>query len=611
MSLYQYIERKVLFLSLGPAVLLVLTLTGCPGNGKGEGNGNGNEETLTYTLTVTKTGTGSGTVTSSLAGINCGTDCSEVYNNGTAVILTAAPASDSNFTGWSGACTGTGTCAVTMDATKSVSATFTLKSDPLFGDQWHLQNTGQAGGTAGEDVNVVPVWSNGYKGDGILIAIVDDGLEIAHEDLAANIVPGLSYNYVDLSTDPTGTGPGASEHGTAVAGVAAARDLNDLGVRGAAPRASLVGYNLLQNSIDTNQADAMIRNLTSVDISSNSLGPPDGTGLLNSSNSLWSDAINTGLNSGGSGLGTIYTWAAGNGAPTDNSNYDGYANHRGVMAICAIGDDGVKASDSERGANLWVCAPSLGRANHGITTTDRTGSLGYNLGVAPDYVDPNYTNTFNGTSSATPLASGVIALILQANPSLGWRDVRLILAQTARMNDPANTDWTTNAAGYNINHNYGFGVIDAQAAVNAALTWTNVGAEVTYSTALSSPGLAIPDNNATGVSDTITVSGSGISNLEFIEITFSASDHTYFGALEITLTNETTGTNSILAENHVCLDANSNQITCTPSYNAWIFGSVRHLGEGANGNWTLKVADLDAFGDTGTFQSWQLKFYGR
>ncbi len=80
----------------------------------------------TYSLTVTKIGTGSGTVTSVPAGIDCGATCSSSFNENTLVTLTAAAAANSTFTGWSGAgCSGTGTCAVTMDAVKTVTATFT------------------------------------------------------------------------------------------------------------------------------------------------------------------------------------------------------------------------------------------------------------------------------------------------------------------------------------------------------------------------------------------------------------------------------------------------------------------------------------------------------
>jgi kexin len=480
-------------------------------------------------------------------------------------------------------------------------------NDPLFASQWHLRNTGQAGGCVGEDVRISPVWNAGTTGTGVRIAVVDDGLEIGHEDISPNVIAGQSFNYLNMGTDPTG-----GEHGTAVGGVAAARDSNGLGGAGAAPRAGLVGYNLLQNLTAGNEADAMTRGGAAEFVSNNSWGAPD-NGNWAASAATWRAAIDTGLTSGRNGLGTIYTWAAGNGGQNnvDNSNYDGQANYRGVLAICAVGDDGVRAFYSERGANLWVCTPSEGRGGHAITTTDRTGALGYNTnGSGGDYANTNYTNTFNGTSSAAPLAAGVIALVLQARPTLTWRDLRIILAQSARKNHPADPDWSVNGGGFNVNHNYGFGVIDANAAVALASTWTLVGAPVTFTSVLQNVNAAIPDNNATGVSSVIDVPASGIGRIEFIHITLNAS-HTYVGDLEIFLTAPS-GTVSRLSEPHFnCRSGGQELPLCSgiPG-STWRFGSARHLGEAANGNWTLTVRDRFAI-DTGVFSSWQLQFFGR
>lgn len=494
-------------------------------------------------------------------------------------------------------------------------------ADSLYGDQWHLKNTGQLGatgiaGTVGEDINVETAWiacgiGNTCRGEGVRIAVVDDGLEVAHEDLFANIATGLSYNYVTGSSDPTNDPADASGgHGTSCAGIVAARDLNGLGVRGVAPRSNLVGYNVLKTQTISDEADAMTRNAATVGVSTNSWGATDGTGNLSPSNLSWRTAINTGLTTGRNGHGIVYTWAAGNGGSgpdVDNANYDGQANNRGVIAVGAVTDQGTKSSYSERGANLWVSAPG-GESNttHAITTVDRTGGVGFNTASTAgitDYANLNYTNGMNGTSSATPMIAGVAALVLQANPNLGWRDVRVILAATARKNDPTNAEWAVNGVGLNINPNYGFGVVDANAAVARAKTWTtNLGPEKTYTTPLSSPNLVIPDNNATGVTSTITVSGSGITEVEFVEVTFSAADHTYSGDLRVALVSPA-GTVSFLSEPHNCVSG-----ICT-AYSGWVFGSANNLGEVANGNWTLTVKDLSAV-DTGTFQSWSLKFYG-
>ncbi len=526
-------------------------------------------------------------------------------------------------------------------ASVQVSATpvaVTPSVDPLYVDQWHLKNTGQAGGVAGQDLNVEPAWVTN-KGAGVRVAVVDDGLEIAHEDLATNVAANdQNYNYVTGSNDPTNLASDTtSGHGTAVAGIIAARDSNGLGVSGVAPRATLVGYNLLQSSISSNEADAMTRNAASVSVSSNSWGAADGTGALEASSSLWKTAITAGLTSGRGGKGTVYMWAAGNGGTVnpsycpygcDNSNYDGRANYRGVMAVAAVNDQGTKSSYSELGANLWISAPG-GEfcSTHTITTTDRTGNVGENppnpaTGYA-DYVNTNYTRCMNGTSSATPGAAGVVALMLAANPTLSWRDVRLILAQSARKNDPgtgtpvSTTGWFNNGAGYHFNHKYGFGVADAAAAVALASGgWSNVGAETTQTSSTASPNTPIPDAapNGTGasVTSTINVAAGAVSKIEFMEITFSAADHTYMGDLEVTLTNQQTGTISRVAETHGCYDTKGNLLPspCPTVYNNWVFGSSVHLGESPAGNWTLTVTDRGP-GDTGTLQSWGMKFYGR
>ncbi|MDH5183917.1 MAG: proprotein convertase P-domain-containing protein, partial [Gammaproteobacteria bacterium] len=352
------------------------------------------------------------------------------------------------------------------------------------------------------------------------------------------------------------------------------------------------------------------------------------------SSATWRSAVDEGVATGRAGKGAIYTWAAGNGGtiedfgggilfPFDNSNNDGQANYYAVLAIAALADDGSRASYSEEGANLMVAAPAGEFCDtHTTTTVDRSGANGYNTGGdfvgngKSDYADANYTKCFNGTSSATPVATGAIALMLEANPNLSWRDVRIILARSARKNDATDTDWTTNGAGLNVNHKYGYGALDTAAAVTMAKGWATVGGSNSMVTrsSTSSPAALIPDNGAgdifqygTPLSNTITLSNSGISNIEFVEITVD-SDHTYSSDLEIEITSPN-GTISKLAKTRRCNDGTS-FVNCGAQYSGgWRFGSARHIDESADGTWTLTVTD-GWYAASGYLNSWQLKIYG-
>ena len=451
-------------------------------------------------------------------------------------------------------------------------------NDPRFSDQWHLENFGQSG-SSGEDANITGAWDIA-DGTGVLISVVDDGVETDHPDLSPNYKTSLDYDYCGNDNNPNPSNNDA--HGTKSAGVAAAIGDNGIGGTGAAMNADLIGIRLIACSLsDTREANALGHSRSEIDISSNSWGPSDDGQTLEGPGPLLLNSLEKNVYEGRDGKGIIITLAGGNGrSDDDNSNYDGYANSRFTIAVAAVTDWGGQSWYSEDGANILIAAPSNG-GESGITTTDLNGG---------------YTNSFGGTSSATPLVSGVVALMLDENPDLTWRDVQHILVNSARKNDAGDSDWSINGAGHDINHKYGFGVVDAGLAVHLSTDWDNVDQEVNWSSGQMIVNQQIPDDSNAWTSKTIQVNES--ISIESVEVVFDA-DHDYRGDLEVKLTSPS-GTESVLAESHG--DGGND-------YNQWIFTSMRHWDEDSEGEWTLSVRDTDS-PDAGTWNSWELMMHG-
>ena len=313
--------------------------------------------------------------------------------------------------------------------------------------------------------------------------------------------------------------------------------------------------------------------------------------------------MRTGLNTGYGGKGVFYAFAGGNGHKSgDNSNLDEIANFYGVTAVCAVNDHDTRSGFSEMGANLWVCAPSndLTDLHQGIVTTDNSD---------------RYYEEFGGTSAATPVVAGVAALMRSANPDLTWRDVKLILAASARKNDAGNPGWVDGAHKYrasyedryHFNHEYGFGVVDAGAAVDMAKGWGNAPPLRSSSVTSGRISQAIPDAPQVGNPTTVTrtlMLNSNIGFTEFVEVEVDF-DHVSFRDLEIELVSPS-GATSRLVES---FDTLANELGLIRVHGGFRFGSARHLGEDPNGEWQLRVTDrIPVIG--GTLRSWSLKVYG-
>ena len=471
-----------------------------------------------------------------------------------------------------------------------------MPNDPLMADQWHYKNSN----SLRTHMNIEGAWnyggSGGVKGAGVRIGIVDDGLQTSHPDMSVNVdtVNDKDWNGNDADPNPS-TG---DDHGTACAGNAAAKGNNSLGVSGAAPDATLVGMRLIAASVtDAQEAEAMSYLSNLIPILSNSWGPNDTGTIVEEPGPLTKAALQNATAMGRGGKGTIILWAAGNGGNVgDNSNYDGYANSIHTISIGATDSLGARAYYSEPGSNVVVCAPSSGEL--GITTVDRTGSNGYNTATSANGGD--YTNDFGGTSSSTPSAAGVVALMLEKNPNLGWRDVQEILIRSAYQFRPADAGWLDNAAGIHFHHDFGAGLIDAQTAVTMAATWTNLATQKTTAVTATGLPLSVPDNSAAGVTRSFTVGG-GNQRVEHVTVRLNIN-HTSRGNLEISLTSPS-GMVSRLTEVHT--DSNDN-------FANWTFSSVRHWGESSAGTWTLRVADRSTASNStgGSLTAAELKIFG-
>lgn len=466
-----------------------------------------------------------------------------------------------------------------------------VPTDSGYKTQWHLKNSSYAG----MDLNVQTVWDE-YKGAGVKVGVLDDGFDYKHVDLAKNYNTSLDWDFAANDADPYITG--TNRHGTAVSGVIAA-DNNGTGTVGVAPDATLVGYKMsFSGSSISTIVGAFSKATADVDILNNSWGYSSifSDNKLSSSYGTYFNAIENMAKNGRDGLGTIAVFSAGNSlASGDNVNHHNTQNSPYTIAVGSIDKDGGYSYYSTPGAAVLISAP--GRT---IYTTDDTGSAGY---LSGDYA------TVSGTSFSAPATSGVIALMLEANKNLGYRDVQEILAYSAKNSDPGHTGWQTNGSGnwnnsgLHFSHQYGFGIVDAYAAVRLAETWGKVSTHATMDKASYSaaPNITVPDKQIT--SSTISVSAD--IEIDHVLVTVYMS-HASVGQLQLKLISPD-GTESVLLNYPGA--TSSNTVGSTADFTAFEFSSVAHWSESSKGTWTLQAYDRIT-GTTGILKNWNLAFLG-
>ncbi len=533
-------------------------------------------------------------------------------------------------------------------------------------------------------------YAKGYTGEGVEIAIVDTGMEINHEDLINNVIVNGSYNFASSSNgkgihDTTSTKT-EGDHGTSVAGLTAARGGNEIGITGVAPKASLRGFNLLAGNSGLSEEIAslggsiagfssMQSNTVSVFNKSYGRNPNkvleemDDTSIININAIL--SVMRQGTETLRDNKGALYIKAAGNeyrGGRAFDESYCSEPIAKGItcynanqepenvtpyqIVVGAFNAGDKRSSYSNTGSAIWVAGAGgeYGRNHPAMMTTDQSGCVkGYsrddaaisvntlfNRGDSDENTNCNYISSFNGTSSAAPTVSGVVALILEANPSATWRDVKYILAKTARKLDPSlaartislsgNTQiidqaWTTNSAGFNFSNEYGFGAVDIISAVTLAEQRQNSNIHIAamQTTIFDSASFSntIPNASQTGLTKALNSSSS--LTLESVELRVDISAVT---------ASSSRRDNKIDASDYLIeltSPSGTKSIMMTP-FNAYLSGydmpnlkmiSHAFYGESASGSWTLKITDVDGSTSnyishvgTGKLNNFSLTFYG-
>lgn len=473
-------------------------------------------------------------------------------------------------------------------------------TDPLFPRQWHLNPASPF------HVNMGDAWDT-FTGRGINIAVIDDALEIRHEDFtnAYPIESGYHRNFKSGPPNDPSPGEAKENHGTYCGGLAAAAGFNGIGVTGVAPESRVMGLRFVGGASDDDAAGVALAWQPEgiiTHVSSNSWGPADDGKDDGRVSATQLAGIQRGATTNREGLGTVYAISCGNGRDSgDDNSYDGFSTSRFGIAVAAAARDGKQSSYSENGMGVAITAfggefqpPDV------LWSTNVSGEEAFRIKAEsfPTTEAPiNYTDAGNGTSAAAPQVSGAAALLLQANPRLGYRDVKEILMRTARREGLQGSDgFVQNGGGFHFSHSFGAGLLNVSGALAEASRWTNLGPLVSAS--------AVNE-----VAGDITDGGDFLirrfdfsqvnMRVEHVEFTVTVK-HARRGDLQFSLASPFgTQSNAMPRPN----DDNAD-------FTDYVFTSVRHWGESSTGEWLVGVKDTVGNGTAGRVEKITVRLYG-
>ena len=458
--------------------------------------------------------------------------------------------------------------------------------DPIFKEQWHLFNTVQVG----HDLNVTGVWLDGVTGNGSITAVIDDGLDMYSDDLKANYFAAGSYDFNEHTEEPK---PRLfdDKHGTRCAGEIAAVRNNVCGV-GMAYDSKIAGIRILSKPIsDEDEATAINYHYQENQIYSCSWGPPDDGQTMEGPGVLIQRAMVNGVQQGRQGNGSVFVFAAGNGAASDdNCNFDGYTNSIYSITVGGIDRAGNHPYYSEHCSAQLVVTYSSGN-NDAIHTTD--------VGVEKCY------NGHGGTSAAGPLVAGSVALALSVRPDLSWRDVQYLVIEAAVPIHLDDGEWQDTKIGKKFSHIFGYGKMDTWKFIDAAKAWKSVKPQAWFHSPWLSVQHDIPQGDQ-GLASSFDVTAAmletaNLERLEHVTVTMNIK-HMRRGDLSVELQSP----EGVIS--HIATTRRND--AAQAGYHDWTFMSVVHWGETGIGTWTVIVKDTNVNEFNGTFVDWRLNLWG-
>uniref|UniRef100_A0A8C9U4R0 Furin, paired basic amino acid cleaving enzyme n=1 Tax=Scleropages formosus TaxID=113540 RepID=A0A8C9U4R0_SCLFO len=459
-------------------------------------------------------------------------------------------------------------------------------SDPKFTQQWYLYNANH------QDLNVKGAWEQGYTGKGVVVSILDDGIEKNHPDLEENYDPEASYDVNDGDPDPQPryTQVNDNRHGTRCAGEVAAVANNSICGVGVAYNAKIGGVRMLDGEVtDVVEAQSLSLNPQHIDIYSASWGPEDDGKTVDGPAKLAKEAFLHGVTEGRGGRGSIFVWASGNGGrEKDSCNCDGYTNSIYTLSISSTTQNGNVPWYSE------ACSSTL-------ATTYSSGNINEKQIVTTD-LRQRCTDSHTGTSASAPLAAGIIALALEANKNLTWRDMQHLVVRTSNPAHLTTNDWKTNGVGRRGTRKHvslrSLLHMSADSAVSAVLRTTRKTVRESIRGVFLNPNVSLCRNIGSHLVITKSVDACAgrpnyISSLEHVQAQLSLF-YNRRGNLAIYLISPQ-GTRSTLL-------APRPHDYSSEGFSDWAFMTTHSWDEDPRGEWTLEIENVAGTNDYGKMQ---------